>query len=79
MRSASRKLFFQVFVSSQLIQFTGSWVETIEAQICTLCENKKGNNKWKEKNQIGEKRGFCEPIAKYEDENQAKSSSVLEK
>ena len=29
-------------------------------------ENKKGNNKWKEKNQIGEKRRFRQPVAKYE-------------
>ena len=29
-------------------------------------KTKKGNNKWKEKNQIGEKRGFCQPVEKKE-------------
>ena len=41
----------------------------------------------RKKNQIGEKRGFCLPVAKYKDENQAnistrtsaKSSSVVKK
>ena len=46
---------------------------------------KKGNNKRKEKNQIGEKRGFYQPVAKYEKQanisirTSAMSSSVLKK
>ena len=53
--------------------------------LCMTYENKKGNNKWKEKNQIGEKRGFCQPVAKYEKQanistrTSTKSSSVLKK
>ena len=52
-----------------------------------MYENKKGNNKQKENNQIGEKQGFCQQVAKYGNENQAniltrnsaRSSSVLKK
>ena len=55
--------------------------------LCMTYENKKVNIEWKKKNQIGEKQGFCQPVAKFEDENQAnistrtfaKSSSVLKK
>ena len=46
-------------------------------------KTKKGNKKWKEKKQIGEKREFYQPVAKYEKQanistrTSAKSSSVL--
>ena len=48
-------------------------------------KTKKENNKGKEKNQIGEKQGFYQPVAKYEKQanistrTSAKSSSVLKK
>ena len=53
--------------------------------LCMTYETKKGNNKRKEKKQIGEKRGFYQPVAKYEKQanistkTSAKSSSVLKK
>ena len=52
------------------------WDQTGYENVSTY-ENKKGNNKWKEKNQIGEKRGFCQLVAKYEDENKANVSFLL--